>query len=111
MGVSYYTCESCTINFPDCGEYGFCKCGANLCGWCYDTARKKYGGIEEEDADALIEAGEMVEYLGPTAKACPLCTFETITDATMVVYLLKQVGKSRTQVEKEMRDAGKENIQ
>jgi hypothetical protein len=110
MGVSYYTCDSCSRTYPDCGYYGYCKCGASLCDWCYDEARKKHGGIEEEEADELIKAGEMDEYLGPTAKACPLCTLETITDATMVVFLLKQVGKTRKQVEKEMRDVGTKDV-
>jgi hypothetical protein len=105
MGVSYYTCESCKRNFPDCGEYGYCKCGAMICDWCFDQAVFKHGQLEEEEADRLIAAGELEEYVGNTANACPICTLETITDETMLNWLLKQTGKTRKQVEKEMRNA------
>ena len=78
MGVDYYTCATCSHNFPDCGYYFGCTCGETFCS-------KECGGKqtlpppnEEKDWEELT--------------TCVLCRKESITDRDMVRFLLKKAG-------------------
>ena len=93
MGIDYYVCDVCGESYPDCGPCGMCgNCESSLCGDCHDKAKEKYGVHTDDSYDSL---------------KCQLCTKDVITNDVMVEFLLKRIGVTRKQVEKDIRNANK----
>lgn len=89
MGVEYYTCTVCGVNFPDCGEYYTCiHCEELICGYCYSDQKKKYGVIDEDSED--------LDYFGEDALLkCDSCVNEDKKDDQKleIIEILEEVIK------------------
>jgi hypothetical protein len=90
MGVDYYTCETCSTNFPDCGPHGYCICENILCGWCHDKFVKQYGETETDD-------------YGTVSNGCDICKLVKPSDFDLIKYLLYVTGRKREDVEAALR--------
>ncbi|KQL18813.1 hypothetical protein [Cytobacillus solani] len=124
MGVSYYACKCCGESRYE--EYvGSCTtCGKTLGTCCvvnddigsdyayeygviYDgsEAQKNEYGIEEDwEEKGWVTIGEVIDDTSIQPKYCPFCTGEEIAQEDILAYLLKQIGKTHTEVEREYRD-------
>ena len=91
MGVDYYTCDACGEVFSDCGHCGLCEgCEADLCGECYDKSTSKYQGDNDDGEWQPLEK-------------CIVCQKDVVTDAMIVAFYLKTSGRTREQVEKDIK--------
>lgn len=87
MGVSFYTCEECGHNFPDCGDYFRCySCNSKFCS-------DECGGREVED-----EEQEETEDDWEEITTCIFCRMESATDTDLLNFLLKTYNLTRNQV-------------
>lgn len=82
MGVDFYTCANCAYNYPDCGDYF--RCSGCEEGFCSD----KCGGrqIIEEESDEEVDDEHYKEEL----TSCILCRKESVTDNTLLHFLLNK---------------------
>jgi hypothetical protein len=79
VGVDFYTCENCSYNFPDCGDYFFCEgCSSRFCS-------TECGGAKYDPE-------------GSDVGSCVLCRKETATSDQLLQFLMEHFNLTYEQV-------------
>jgi len=117
MGVSFYCCDRCKESIYE-EDIGNCaKCGESVCTECaldlnvelYQTCLEQHDK-EDDEYKELLE--EMKPYGitednycdGFSPKHCPFCNKKSIGDKQLIEYLLKQIGKTKEEVIKILKE-------
>ncbi len=70
-----------------------------------EKAKVKYNSMSEENKEGLLEETEMYEFRYKIpVENCPICTLNYITDETMVDYMMATLGKTKAQIENEIKE-------
>lgn len=94
MGVDWFPCDNCDETFPDAGPYALCEdCSGKLCCKCMKKLSIR------DTMVAKIENYDPDEY-----SQCPFCSREIITNADLLTYALNRLGKTRKELEQELRN-------